>query len=62
MLWLTGTTINLQSFNGAIMAIGVAVANAILLVTFAEQHRRDGGHGSGPGRRRRAPGAASGRS
>jgi multidrug efflux pump subunit AcrB len=39
-LWLTGTTINLQSFNGAIMAIGVAVANAILLVTFAEQHRR----------------------
>ena len=41
MLWLTGTTINLQSFMGSIMAIGVAVANAILLVTFAEQHRRD---------------------
>ena len=40
MLWLTGTTINLQSFMGAIMAIGVAVANAILLVTFAEEHRR----------------------
>ncbi len=39
-LWLSGTTINLQSFMGAIMAIGVAVANAILLVTFAEQHRR----------------------
>jgi multidrug efflux pump subunit AcrB len=28
---------------GAIMAIGVAVANAILLVTFAEQTRRQGG-------------------
>ena len=42
MLWLTGTTINLQSFMGAIMAIGVAVANAILLVTFAEEHRRGG--------------------
>jgi multidrug efflux pump subunit AcrB len=28
---------------GAIMAIGVAVANAILLVTFAEQARRNGG-------------------
>jgi predicted RND superfamily exporter protein len=28
---------------GAIMAIGVAVANAILLVTFAEQHRREEG-------------------
>src|SRR5262245_13296776 len=34
-LLLTGTTINIQSFMGAIMAIGVAVANAILLVTFA---------------------------
>jgi multidrug efflux pump subunit AcrB len=42
-LWLTGTTVNLQSFMGAIMAIGVAVANAILLVTFAERHRRDEG-------------------
>ncbi len=40
MLWVTGTTVNLQSFMGAIMAVGVAVANAILLVTFAEEHRR----------------------
>src|SRR5260370_5357387 len=36
MLLATGTTLNVQSFMGAIMAIGVAVANAILLVTFAE--------------------------
>src|SRR5205823_10677045 len=42
MLWITGTTANLQSFMGAIMAIGVAVANAILLVTFAERARREG--------------------
>jgi len=42
MLWLTRTTLNVQSFMGAIMAIGVAVANAILLVTFAEQTRRGG--------------------
>src|SRR5215469_4716314 len=35
-LWLTGTTLNIQSFIGAIMAMGVAVSNAILLVTFAE--------------------------
>ena len=49
MLWLTGTTLNIQSFMGAIMAIGVAVANAILLVTFAEAQPRCGG-----GRRRRA--------
>src|SRR5436305_2514388 len=39
MLWLTGTTVNIQSFMGAIMAVGVAVANAILLVTFAERSR-----------------------
>jgi len=42
MLWLTETTLNVQSFMGAIMAVGVAVANAILLVTFAEQSRRQG--------------------
>jgi multidrug efflux pump subunit AcrB len=41
-LWLTGTTLNVQSFMGAIMAIGVSVANAILLITFAEQRRRSG--------------------
>ena len=41
-LWLTGTTLNVQSFMGAIMAIGVAVANAILLVTFAERSRQGG--------------------
>lgn len=42
LLWLTGTTLNLQSAIGAIMAVGVAVANAILLVTFAEQARQRG--------------------
>jgi multidrug efflux pump subunit AcrB len=34
-LFVTGSTLNLQSFMGAIMAVGVATANAILLVTFA---------------------------
>jgi multidrug efflux pump subunit AcrB len=42
ILWLTHTTLNIQSFMGAIMAIGVAVANSILLVTFAERSRADG--------------------
>jgi multidrug efflux pump subunit AcrB len=42
-LWFSGTTLNIQSFMGAIMAIGVAVANAILLVTFAERNRMAGG-------------------
>jgi multidrug efflux pump subunit AcrB len=41
-LWITRTTVNIQSFMGAIMAIGVAVANAILLVTFAERSRVGG--------------------
>jgi multidrug efflux pump subunit AcrB len=35
-LWMTGTTLNVQSMMGAIMAIGVSVANAVLLVTFAK--------------------------
>jgi multidrug efflux pump subunit AcrB len=42
ILLVTGTTINVQSFMGAIMAIGISVANAILLVTFAENARRGG--------------------
>jgi multidrug efflux pump subunit AcrB len=42
MLLATGTTLNVQSFMGAIMAIGIAVANSILLVTFAEQFRHAG--------------------
>ena len=41
-LLITGTTLNIQSFMGAIMAIGVAVAKAILLVTFAERYRMEG--------------------
>jgi multidrug efflux pump subunit AcrB len=41
-LLVTGTTVNVQSFMGAIMAIGVAIANAILVVTVAERLRRDG--------------------
>jgi multidrug efflux pump subunit AcrB len=41
-LFITHTTLNIQSFMGAIMAVGVAVANAILLVTFAENARQTG--------------------
>ena len=42
MLWLTHTTLNLESFIGAIMAVGVAIANAVLLVTFSERARLTG--------------------
>ena len=41
-LYVTKTTLNINSFMGAIMAVGVAVANAILLVTFAEKARLTG--------------------
>ncbi len=38
-LFLTHTTLNVQSFMGAIMATGVGVANSILVVVFAEERR-----------------------
>jgi multidrug efflux pump subunit AcrB len=42
MLLITRTTLSVQSFMGAIMAIGIAVANSILLVTFSERARHEG--------------------
>jgi multidrug efflux pump subunit AcrB len=42
-LLATHTTLNIQSYMGAIMALGVGTANAILLVTFADERRRAGG-------------------
>jgi multidrug efflux pump subunit AcrB len=41
-LLVTGTSLNLESMMGMIMGIGVALANAILVVTFAERGRREG--------------------
>ncbi|HEY3740043.1 MAG TPA: efflux RND transporter permease subunit [Bryobacteraceae bacterium] len=42
MLFVTQTTINVPSLMGAIMSIGVATANSILLVNFANEVRRNG--------------------
>jgi multidrug efflux pump subunit AcrB len=42
LLLLTGKTLNIQSYIGIIMAVGVSIANAILLVTNAEQLRKEG--------------------
>jgi CzcA family heavy metal efflux pump len=42
MLKLTGTTINVESMMGAIMAVGVGVANGNLVITFANELREDG--------------------
>jgi multidrug efflux pump subunit AcrB len=46
ILWtllLTGTTINVSSFMGSIMAVGIASSNSILMVSFANDLRIDKG-------------------
>jgi multidrug efflux pump subunit AcrB len=42
LLLITGYTLNIQSYMGAIMAVGVAIANAILYITNAEDLRKAG--------------------
>jgi multidrug efflux pump subunit AcrB len=42
LLFLTGNTLNIQSYMGTIMAVGVAIANAVLFLTNAEQLRKSG--------------------
>lgn len=46
MLTLTGTTINVVSLMGSIMAVGIAVSNSILLVSFANDYRVESGASS----------------
>lgn len=40
LLHFTGSTLNLQSYMGIIMSVGVSVANSVLLITNAEQIRK----------------------
>ncbi|HEX5023902.1 MAG TPA: efflux RND transporter permease subunit, partial [Agriterribacter sp.] len=42
LLLITGQTMNIQSYMGSIMAIGVSIANAVLFITNAEQFRKTG--------------------
>src|SRR5258707_11338460 len=42
MLFATGTTVSVPALMGAIMCIGVATSNSILMVTFANDQRREG--------------------
>lgn len=44
MLVITGSTLNLQSYMGIIMSVGVSIANAVLLITNAEQIRKKTGN------------------
>jgi multidrug efflux pump subunit AcrB len=39
---MTGTTLNIESFMGSIMCIGVSVSNSVLLSTFMDDHWRAG--------------------
>jgi multidrug efflux pump subunit AcrB len=39
MLFVTGTTLSLPALMGTLMTVGVATANSILVVTFANEHR-----------------------
>ena len=41
-LWATGTTLNIESFMGIIVMVGIVVSNSILLVDFANQRQRQG--------------------
>ena len=42
MLFITGTTLSVPALTGAIMTMGVATANSILVVSFARQRRDEG--------------------
>ncbi|WP_029363748.1 efflux RND transporter permease subunit [Herbaspirillum lusitanum] len=42
MLFITGTTLSVPALTGAIMTMGVATANSILIVAFARQRREEG--------------------
>ena len=42
MLLLTHTTLNVPSLTGAVMCMGVATANSILVISFARERMRDG--------------------
>ncbi|HEY4206981.1 MAG TPA: efflux RND transporter permease subunit, partial [Puia sp.] len=42
LLFFTRNTLNIQSYMGTIMAVGVAIANSVLFITSAEQLRRAG--------------------
>ena len=44
MLTLTGDTLNLQSYMGMIMSVGVSISNSVLLITNAEQLRKRNGN------------------
>src|SRR6202008_331870 len=42
ILYFTNTTLNIESFMGSIMSLGVSVSNSVMLVTFIDEHWKRG--------------------
>ncbi len=42
ILYFTNTTLNIESFMGSIMSLGVSVSNSVMLVTFIDEHWKKG--------------------
>ena len=42
ILYFTNTSLNIESFMGSIMCLGVSVSNSVLLVTFMDEHWKGG--------------------
>ncbi|WP_435011991.1 efflux RND transporter permease subunit (plasmid) [Tundrisphaera lichenicola] len=42
ILYVTGTSLNIESFMGSIMCLGVSVSNSVMLVTFMDEHWKGG--------------------
>ena len=61
ILYFTNTSLNIESFMGSIMCLGVSVSNSVMLVTFMDEHWK-GGIAVGRGGHRWARATACGRS
>jgi multidrug efflux pump subunit AcrB len=42
ILYVTNTTLNIESFMGSIMCLGVSVSNSVMMVTFMDEHWKSG--------------------
>ncbi len=59
ILYVTNTSLNIESFMGSIMSLGVSVSNSVLLVTFMNEHWKTGSVFDRGGDRRRGRAAAA---
>ena len=59
ILYVTNTSLNIESFMGSIMSLGVSVSNSVLLVTFMNEHWKRGAIVDRGGDRRRGRAAAA---